>query len=191
MTEWLSFLLHSLKLAVRTGRDLAFGNLLLRQQMAVIEAGKLRHKGHFEHVRPGDAQPVQPVFKPCPVTAAMSLFVMQTGGSGYWRPASGRRGEMHSTSLSPIPWTAGTGTGFDGTGLAKDIIAADFLTVPTVTLRTLVVLLAPSHDHGVRTHPSMGRKSPNMWPIRFPIWELVRARRHCGDLHHEHFRRAA
>ena len=36
MTKWLSILLHSLTSLLRTRRDLAFENLLLRQQLAVL-----------------------------------------------------------------------------------------------------------------------------------------------------------
>jgi hypothetical protein len=42
MTKWLSILLHFLRSLFRTRRDLAFENLLLRQQLAVLKEMRAR-----------------------------------------------------------------------------------------------------------------------------------------------------
>jgi len=45
--------------------------------------------------------------------------------------------------------------------------------------------------NGVRTHLSLDKDAPKVRPVQFPGRGAVRARPHCGGLHHEYYRQAA
>jgi hypothetical protein len=90
---------------------------------------------------------------------------------------------------------------------SRDLIATDFLTVPTATFRVLFVLVILSHDRREILHTnvtesptaewtarqviSLEKDSPKGRLIQVPDQGSIFTRRHCGGLHHEYFRRAA
>ena len=215
MTKWLSIFLRTFVSLFRTRRDLAFENLLLRQQLAV-----LRESGTRPQLSSADR-------------SFWVLFVLVV--------LSHDRREIVHTNVTESPtaeWTARQG--IEAVGLDKlpkylvrdrDRKFSAFFSRQVASVGLREVLTAPASpwqnvyaervigtirrvclDHtiilnerhlrrtvqryvkyynGVRTHLSLDKDAPRRRPVQLPCRGAVRSRRHCGGLHHEYYRQAA
>ena len=209
MTKWLSIFLKSFVSSFRFRRDLAFENLLLRQQLAVMKQSHSRPS-----ISPADRLIWVLASKRWPSWRDTLLIVKpetvirwhREGFRRYWARKSKRRGrpklDAEIKSLirrlcwaNPL-WGAPRihgellklGINISEATVskymirdrrppsqswrtflenhAKDIVAVDFLTVPTATFRVLFLLVILSHDRRKILHTNATKHPTATWTAR-------------------------
>ena len=145
MTKWLSIFLQTLVSALQSQGDLAFENLLLRQQLAVMKRSCSR---------PSFSKPDR-LFWGAPrihgELLKLGLNVSEATVSKYM--ARHRRPPALSWRTFLV-------------NHASDIVAIDFLTVPTATFRVLFVLVILSHDRRKILHTNVTEHPTTSWTAR-------------------------
>jgi len=209
MTKWLSILLHSLISFFRTHRDLAFENLLLRQQLAVMKKAGSRprisgsdrrfwiyvsgiwprwrdalhivqpdtvvrwHRNRFRrHWARRSRNRGRPRIEP----SVRALIRRMCRANPLWG-APRIHGELLKLGISVSEATVSkymirnerppsqTWRSFLE-NYAKDIVAVDFLTVPTATFRVLFVLIILSHHRRKILHTNATEHPTAVWTAR-------------------------
>jgi putative transposase len=209
MTKWLSIFVHSLVSALQSHRDLAFENLILRQQLAVMKRSCSRPS-----ISRSDRQFWVLVSRVWPKWRD-TLFIVKPetiihwhkkGFRRYWTRKSRRKGWpqldaeirklIRRMSVANPLWGAPRihgellklGLNVSEATVSKymtrhrqppsqswrtflanhasDIVAIDFLTVPTATFRVLFVLVILSHDRRKMLHTNVTEHPTASWTAR-------------------------
>jgi len=209
MTKWPSIILHSLISLFWTRRDLAFENLLLRQQLAVMKqeglrprlpdadrrfwvfASRIWPKGQdaLHIVRPDTvvrwqrdrfrrhwARKSRCRGRPRIEPSVRALIRRMCRANSLWG-APRIHGELSKLGVNVSEATVSKYMIRDKRppsqtwrsfleNHAKDIIAVDFLTVPTATFRVLFVLVILSHDRRKILHTNTAEHPTAIWTAR-------------------------